>query len=352
MESDIQEKRLSRREFLELSLVGLPFSAVLANAYKLLDTKFNLPPNLKEKKLVVTPDGYRVGFILGNHGAIDEKTGRIDNLGATRIDLQDLFLPVGAFFNDGWINSLDPRVNGNIVEESIRRAISQIPNFYRVPFEYGLSNNVPFIFGDINLKGTTIDQFVDSSDLSKKGISLAMSTLILENIEKALNNYLRVFKYTRRDFLRLLVFGGMGVLSHYYSTPAVTYVSRELGIRPNDEVFKNFQALYSDLIHPSNYAIVMRNIVWALKCRDLFESGIIPKDKVINIVGGLDHRFLDFFIKNPEVAKRYWHLFNYGEVAGLFSQGDKTWVNNSRIFYPSTKQTKIIHHNGLDILVS
>lgn len=349
-----QQTELLRRDFLKTGLVfSLSLSAILANAYYLLDAEYNLQPDQKERHLTVTPEGYKIGVILGNHGAIDEKTGKIDSARVTRLDIQDLFLPVGAFFNDGWTNSLDPRITGELMADSIKDTIKLAPDFYKAPFEYGLTNDIPFIFGDINLKGITKDQLSETADSSKKAMLSALATMLVKGGEVALDNYSDFLKkkMTRREFLRLLVTGGI-VSSIYFSSPALVHVARELGIKPEEQALKDFQAIFSDLIHPDNYAIVMRNIVWALKCRDFFETGIIPKNKVINIPGGLNHRFLDFFLRYPDLAKKYWQLFNYREVAGSLSQGDTSWVNKSRIFYPSTKRTEIIHHGSLNSLVA
>lgn len=344
-----QEEKLLRREFLKTLLVtSLSSLAILSNVRYLIELK----PGQKERYLTITPEGYKIGVILGNHGHFDEETGKIDTQRATHLDVQDLFLPVGAFFNDGWINALDPRITGDLVKSSIHEAISEIPSFYKAPFEHGLSNNIPFIFGDINLNGVTRDQLIETSYSAKRAIISALATMFGKGYEVATDTFsnLSKRKVTRRRFLELLVAGGL-MTSQYLSSPAYIYVARELGIKPKEQTYKDFQAIVSDLIHPDNYAIVMRNIVWALKCKDLFERGIVPEGKVINVLGGLDHRFLDFFLRNPELAVKYWRLFNYEKVASLLS-GDISWVNHSRIFYPSTNKIETIHHKGLDILTS
>lgn len=325
---------------------------MLSNVYYLSDIH-NRQPDQKERHLTITPEGYKIGVILGNHGAIDRTTGKIDSAKASRLDVEDLFLPVGAFFNDGWTNALDPKVTGESVANSINSAIDQVPDFYKAPFEYGLKHNIPFIFGDINLKGVTKNQLNETSDSTRIAMLSGLATLVV-NGAKVMHDIYSDFlkkKMARREFLKLLVNGGI-TSTLYFSSPAIIHFTRELGIKPKDQALKDFQAIFSDLIHPNNYAIVMRNIVWALKCRDFIETGIVQKDKVINIPGGLDHRFLDFFLQYPDLAKKYWQIFNYGDVAGSLSQGDKSWVNTSRIFYPSTQTTEIIHHHSLNSLIT
>jgi len=77
-----QQSELSRRYFLEASaFTGISLFAILANAYYLLDAEYSFPPNQKERYLTETPEGYKIGVILGNHGKINEKTGRIDTRG-------------------------------------------------------------------------------------------------------------------------------------------------------------------------------------------------------------------------------------------------------------------------------
>jgi len=134
-------------------------------------------------------------------------------------------MPVGAFFNDGWTNSLDPRVTGEVVAESIRKAIEIAPDFYKAPFEYGLSSNIPFIFGDINLENVSLDQLSDTSDFSRKAMISALATTLAKGGEIVLGNYSNFLKkkMTRRDFLKLLVTGGI-ISTAYFSSPALTHI--------------------------------------------------------------------------------------------------------------------------------
>jgi hypothetical protein len=175
----------------------------------------------------------------------------------------------------------------------------------------------------------------------------ALATMIAKGVESVHDHYSDFLKkMTRRGFLKLLVAGGV-LSTAYFSSPALTHIAIELGIRPESQTFKDFQAIFSDLIHPNSYAIVLRNIVWALKCIDLFETGIIPKDRVINIIGGLDHSFLDFFLRYPDIARKYWETFDYRHIAEMFSGGKPEWVYKSCIFDPSTKSKEIIIHKNL-----
>jgi hypothetical protein len=343
---------LTRPEFLKLSLAtGISLSALLTNAYLLLDSKSILPPEHKERHLIVTPEGYQIGVILGNHGTVDPKTGQIETQGITQIDIKDLFIPIGAFFNDGWTNSLSPRVTGDMVEGWINDVIQLFPAFYQDPFEYGLRQNIPFIFGDINLKEISLDELSQASDYSRKAMISAMATMIAKGGEAILERYTNFLEQSmsRRQLLKLPIAAGT-LNTLYLTSPAFVHLFRELEINSGSKALRDFQAIFSDLIHPNNYAVVMRNIVWALKCKDLFEADIIPNDKIINIPGGLRHQFLDFFSRNPETATKYWELFGYNQVAGMFSEGDTNWVHQSRIFYPSTKQTEIINHKSLERL--
>jgi len=352
-----QQVELSRRNFLKDSVVatiGIPLSAILANAHYLLDAEYNLPPRAKERYLVKTNEGYQVGLLLAQHGGVNPNTGKIEGQNATSIETVDLHQPVGAFFLDTSADYLNSRVTGKIVENSLRRASQEVPRFYRVPVEYGITNDIPFIFGDIILKSVSDDEFVKQSggDLQRKGYYTALATMLAEGSRQIAKNYIDFFKkgVTRREFLKLLV-GGGALSTIYFSSPAYTHLTRSLGIKPDFPVGRDFQAIFTDLIHPNNYPIVMRNVVWALKCRDFYERGIIPKEKVINILGGLAHQFFDFFMRYPGVAKKYWHIFDYGKVAGEFSQGDPTWTYKSLIFYPSRREIKIIEHNSLKDLV-
>lgn len=96
----------------------------------------------------------------------------------------------------------------------------------------------------------------------------------------------------------------------------------------------------------------MRNIIWALKCRDFYERGEIPKNKIVNVIGGAGHQFFDFFIRYPEIARRYWHIFGYKKVAAEFSGGDAGWVYQSYVYDSATKKGKIITHGSLKELVA
>lgn len=353
-----QRHPFPRREFLKIcGLTGFSLCSVFSNAHYLVDAKYNLPPKTKERYLVQTDDGYKIGLLLGQHGVLNDNTKKIE--GGNRITCirsEDLYAPVGAFFLDAQADYLDPRVNGSIVKNSLRKASEEAPNFYRIPFEYGIAENVPFIFGDLTLRSSADDLIKQSGDLQLKGFITALATMLTEGGKQIAKEYEDFFEksMSRRNFLRFLnlLVSGSILSTIYFSSPAYTHLARTIGIRPDSIMARDFQAIFTDLIHPNNYAVVMRNIVWALKCRDFYERGIIPKEKIINILGGLAHQFFDFFIRYPEIAKKYWNVFNYKEVAGKFSQGDTGWVHKSLIFHPSSQEIEIIEHKDLKSLVA
>jgi hypothetical protein len=300
-------------------------------------------PFPKERFLVASPQKKeKVGMVLGIHeNPLREKAG------VTLLEKKDLWFPVGALFLD----SCDDYLNPQIQEEFslLFLNIDKVPPFfYKEPLVYAKEENIPIILGDITLRGYSV------GEVAKKDLSLILSSSLasLSSVGLALEN--NVSRISRRKFLKKFFWGAvsgglLGVV--HFSTSGIIDICRKLGIRPDSEVGRDFQAIISDISHPENWILVMRNIVWALKIEDLYKREIISSDKIINVMGGSAHRFFDFFFRHPEVAKKYWRLFNYQKIAAKLSGGKPDWVYKSWIFYPGEKEGKIVTHESLKSLI-
>src|SRR3989344_7445905 len=110
----------------------------------------------------------------------------------------------------------------------------------------------------------------------------------------------------RREFFKGVSLAGAAAAFHF-ADDSMIRMSRQFGIRPDSTLTRDLQTIIHDITHPENLVVVMRNIVWELKCRDFFKEGFVPTDKIINVVGGSAHSFFDFFLRYPDFAKKYWH---------------------------------------------
>lgn len=302
----------------------------------------------KQRFLSKTPEGYQIGMALGIHegGEVGKKVA------VTQIEKEDLFSPVGGLFLDSGLDYLNPEVQKNLPDSFHWMAENEEKGFLQEPMKYALENNIPIIIGDITIrfKGDskeTVEKFVKARSRS---LFLTETSLVATNLALSLEALFEE-RVSRRGFLKALGAGG-ALATTYFSSEAIIKVIRGLGLRLDCEAGRDLQAILSDAIHPDDFALVMRNIVWALKCQDFYKMGVIGKDKILNVIGGEEHQFFDFFVRHPKIARRYWHLFGYDKVAAEFSGGDPSWVYKSYVFEPQSNQGRIIIHEGLKTLVT
>lgn len=335
-----QETKISRREFFRKGItLGISLTAFSASLVERAE-KGKIFPLQKERVLINPPEGYKIGMVLGIHGEPDSPSSE-----TTPIKERDLYFPVGAIFLDESSDYLDPKIQ-EILPTLFSKAAQKVV-FFQEPIEYALKNDIPIILGDITFRGVSVEDFLRAGSPSLFLTSLSSA---LASAGVGWENFFRK-EVSRRKFFKILSLGGaLGAI--HFSTGAIVRIGRALGIRPDSEIGRNFQAILSDITHPEEFAVVMRNIVWALKCRDFYERGEIPKDKIINVIGGAGHQFFDFFVRHPEKARGYWKLFGYKKVAAEFSGGDPSWVYQSYVFNPAAKRGRIITHESLKELVA
>jgi len=316
------EMLLSRRQFLERILkLGISLGTTSLLGTNILSyTETGRFPFPKERFLITSPEGReKVGMVLGIHETPVGKKERAFVPRVTLLEKNDLWLPVGALF---------------------LTAGEEPPFFLKELLIYAKEENIPIILGDLTLRSYSVEE------IAKKDLSLILNcfSAFLSNTGLVLKE--RDSKISRRKFLKSVVRGGaLGVV--HFSAPGIIRICRKIGVRPDSKIGRDFQAIISDIFHPENWLVVMRNIVWALKIRDFYKRGEISPDKIINVIGGSDHRFFDFFFRYPGVAIRYWKLFNYKAIATGLAGGNPEWVYKSWIFYPQQPEGKIITHERL-----
>jgi len=326
------EELLSRREFLEKMVeMGMGLGITLLSSTSILSLTGRLPFP-KERFLVTLEGGEKVGMVLGIHEMPGPGGGPSPRV--TLLEEKDLWFPVGALFLDACDNYLDRQTRGRLASIFLN-ADKMSPFFSRALFAYAIKENIPIILGDQVGGVSAARRAISSSTLNCFSAILSETGLVLKKIDS---------KISRRKFLKsVALVGALGFV--HFSTPDIIEICREIGVRPDSEIGRDFQAIISDIFHPENWVVVMRNIVWALKIRDFYERGEIPP--VINVIGGSAHRFFDFFFRYPEVAIKYWKRFNYKAIATGLAGGNPEWVYKSWIFYPQQPEGKIITHERL-----
>ncbi|TSC53311.1 MAG: hypothetical protein LiPW16_427, partial [Microgenomates group bacterium LiPW_16] len=299
-EKSEKEVEISRRDLLRMgATLGVSLTALSVSSLDLFE-RGGIFPSRKERHLTETPEGAKIGMVLGLHEAPGFPFSK-----TTPIKEKDLFFPVGAIFLDECIDYLDPKIQ-EVLPIAISNEAQTKGSFVQEPLKYALENNYPIILGDITLRGVSADDFVKvgSRSLFFASISSAVASgsVSMESLFRE--------RFSRRKFFKVLGIGG-ALSAIHFSSEAIVRISRQLGIKPESEIGRDFQSILADINHPEHFAIVMRNIIWALKCRDFYERGTIPKDRIINVIGGAGHQFFDFFVRHPEIARRYWYLFGY-----------------------------------------
>lgn len=342
------EMPLSRRQFLERILkLGISLGTTSLLGTNILSyAEGGRLPFPKERFLVTSPKGKeKVGMVLGTHEIAggEEENAFVHRPRVTLLEEGELWFPVGALFLDSCDDYLNPQIR-KLLSSLFLTANEKPPFFLKKLLIYANKENIPIILGDLTLRSYSVDE------VARKDLSLILNcfSAILSNVGLVLKE--SDSKISRRKFLKGVVFGGTLGVAHF-SAPGIVGVCRKLGIRLDSEIGRDFQAMISDIFHPENWLVVMRNIVWALKIRDFYKRGEISSDKIINVIGGSDHRFFDFFFRYPEIAIKYWKLFNYKTIATEFAGGNPDWVYKSWIFYPKKQREKIITHEDLKELV-
>ncbi len=327
-----------------------------------------------ERSLGRYRNGHRVGLILGIHDGPTE----------TYVQRKDFFEPVGGLFLDSIAGYFDPNFVPFVRETVIPRFVSEKKPFLSAAMRLVTEEKVPLIFGDATANQNN-EWIYFINEVGRKKDVLAMITGGLAVCGVALPALMEVMKdpleqygpkgrsrMTRRQFLKLgicfaaLCLGGQSVI--YQSdkigfevgqkinrliTPAIVHQAAKslVGGEPGKELLRDFGAIFGDLIHPENFHIVMRNIVWALKVHDLYKQGTVSEDKIINILAGSTHRFVSFFLKYPELGIPYFKAFNYKEVIDRFWPGQQQWVYRSFV-YEHQGPGQLVDHPGLAVLVA
>lgn len=329
----IQHRTMSRRQFNRIAattLLAVPAAAIGS-------TDFDLIPPRKELSEVLIGDGRKVKLILGRHDGPLE----------TRIESEDFSPPIAYIFLD----SSDDREDPNFTAD-MDWYIGTTPTrpFLQEAFRLVRDESVPLIFGDSPLSDRDVDVAIQKSD-NRHLIAILSSALAGLGLSiDALNN-----KLTRREFLRgtarLAVSVG-SISSVYFSSDTLAEAAARLGAIPQSDTAKELMAIFSDLIHPDNYIIVMRNIIWALKNIDIFDQKIFPIEQIAHVLGGGDHRFVEFFLKHPDIAKKYFQTFQYKKVIErLWPREKRDWVYKSLI-YRYKGEPKYIYHQTLQTLIA
>ncbi len=362
---------VDRRNFLKILALTASAAGAASARYIYNDSRSNeLGRDNKESELVHLPSGANVGVILGFH----DDPNHLSDVTVNEIEPSDIYQPAGGIFLDLLSRTLDykkPYTDTEIIAKLHPLASETESKFLHKIIPYALFSKpgVPIIIGDIS--NSTQDKVLahhGAGKLDRNVLTTAtgasagiayVTGILADHIDTNLNE-----QVSRRSFITNLprhlntlakaATTPLAILTGYLSSQDIVFMAKDLGIDENNpKVIKQLEAIISDLIHPERYAVMMRNIVWALKCTDLYESGEIEKEKVINIIGGARHHHVNIFLENPNLAKMYWKAFGYTEAAkqmALYAQ-DISWVYKSVVFDPSQKQTKTIEHKNLKELI-
>lgn len=143
-----EKTEVSRRELLRRGItLGVSLTAFCARLSYEGSNIFSLR---KERHLTKTPEGCKIGMILGAHGEPGSPSSEI-----TPIKEKDLFFPVGALFLDECVDYRDSKIQ-RILPVVIA---NETHPFLKEPLKYALENNLPVILGDITLRGISPEDF-------------------------------------------------------------------------------------------------------------------------------------------------------------------------------------------------
>lgn len=331
---------ISRRDYLRFFLVG---GASLVASSSFLGERLAIPLK-KERHLVEIPGGRKIGVITGAHGSAAHPES------VTPIKESDLFWPVGAYFAESDFDYFDEGQLG-IIPGYLEAGLSS-GDFEFEPIQFANRNSLPIILGDLpgRISNEAVKNILWASD------SKAPVFSILAKMSTAAESGIMKTSLSRRNFFRKAVRGGLkiiggtsAVLSFHFSTDRLLRIAEKLGYEPATTAARDFAAVFSDAIHPGTIMVTPRNIVWALKCLDLYNSGVIPPDKIINVGGGFAHRHFDFFARHPDFAVKYWNFFHFGDLARKLAGGKDDWVHYSFIYKHPGRQ-RYVEHKTLDSL--
>lgn len=340
-QQSINKTTLPRRDFLKgaayLAALG-QYSASVA-AVGISDLDLIHPTKLLSE--VTLDNKHKVKLILGFH----------DNPNATKIDREDFTRPIAGIFLDSsenWLNNNFSPVMNLTISQKFEEIQSKFP-FLAEAFKLAKNESTPFIYGDAPFNQPDINASVQEQILNHE---IAMLSSVIGSLGLSLDSF---GKLSRRGFLkwaaRLAGFGAI-IPSAYFSSDSLLSAAGRLGATPNSDTQRDLAAILSDLIHPNNYIIVMRNIIWALKIKDLYNQGIFPDEQVVNILGGWNHRFVGFFLKHPDIAENYFKTFRYKEIIDRYWPDEKKeWVHKSLI-YRYNGNSQYVEHPALQKLLN
>lgn len=322
-------------------------AATVAGFSPLVNSSIDREPTNPETYLATYSEGgrnYRVGIVTGRHGDSGDPTEQF-----TQIRAENLFTPLGGVILDESLDYLDPRIQAVLPRVINELANSSESNFYQGPLRLAFQTQAPIILADITLRGYPVEEFVKRTSSNPRA-DLLVGVTALFAAAHASFSLTREKHPTRRQFFQDIA-SWTAAAAFTLNAKYPVNIARKLGLQPNSETARTLQTLMVDVINPGDADWVMRNIVWALKARDFYSRGIVSPGKILNIVAGGKHRFADFWIKNPEIAKKYWQLFDYKTLAAQYASDDPSWVYKSYVYDPRSEEGTVVEHSSLKTLV-
>lgn len=340
------QEGIPRREFLGLSaaaiktLVGLgltlqPVSSILTDS---------LLPAQKFHSDVTFGKGYRAKLILGQHESPLHPSDKQD---VTQIKKEDFARPIAAIFAD----EIGDWTRPNFIADHERslptwvNSYKESRSFNYEKYRLVLEQHIPLIYGDLTLTDEELETY--ETNAAKKDMYALVSGAVT-------GLGLAAAPLTRRKLLKTIIAGVIvpSALSDLYlSSDRLLSAAGKLGAPDGSKTQQDLAAILSDLIHPDNYEIVMRNIIWALKINDFYERGILPKDKIINVVGGWYHRFVGFFLQHPDIAENYFRTFGYKDYIKSLPNKQVRETAVKSLIYRYKDKSEYIEHPGLHKLM-
>lgn len=344
----IQQKEVSRRDFNRF-LLASALSVLATKAVTAVDL-FGIPELSlgKYRQLVDIGENRMVGLVLGAHD-------RLYTSGVSKIERSDYFEPVSSVFVDSNLDYLQGGLDSVLKNLDNFTTLVNFNDFDNVLWKEMLPSGTPIILGDAIGGDTKKDPWYENygsgrfNEIQSKIIGLMGAGLVvLGMVADTVNPHL-----TRRDFLKSpFKLAGVGTAIDILAfSDNISRVGRSLGIVPNTGAARDFEAIFTDLVNPNNFSLVSRNIVWALKIRDLYDQGIFPQDQIINILGGYSHKYVEFFLKNPEVAKKYFKTMGYSNIIKEHWKYNSEWVYTSLV-YKYKGESKYVTHEGMKDLLN
>lgn len=165
---------------------------------------------------------------------------------------------------------------------------------FGLTYKYCREKRVPLFLGDLSFKPEGELALKIAAAVIPGAEVLGGSTTAIVAASQTMN---------RRRFALAGVSLGLSALGA--SSSAVRLLTSEGGRKNLQEAEtqtkRDLEATLSDRIHPENIVIVGRNALWAKKLfflgEELRKRGI--KHPNIGIIGGFEHRYLDFFLRHP-----------------------------------------------------